>query len=235
MDGLGFYALQNSLLSSATAPELLWEGPMNSKGKIETFRSELALIRSPFIQQLVSLCLAKTPDYFFTVGASATSKHHPAYTLGSGGLVRHTKAAVKIYSELTQNGLPYWYQWQDHDIQTLMEQTEIDDVCIAALILHDTYKRGDGEGGEHSLHEHPILAAQQIIKTGFSIPGLSLDEGEIVHLIAGLVETHMGKWAFSHHSSTILPVPETWLARVVHLCDYLASRKCIEVQLEVSE
>lgn len=208
---------------------------MDSKAKVKVFESELALIHSRFIQQLVTNCLAKTPDYFFTVGASATSKHHPAYTLGTGGLIRHTKAAVKIYTELMQNGLPYWYQWQDTDIQRFMNCAEVDDICIAALILHDTYKRGIGEGGEHSLHEHPILAAQQIIKIGFAIPDLSLDEGEMVHLIASLVETHMGKWAFSRHSSVILPVPDSWLARVVHLCDYLASRKCIEVQLGVNE
>lgn len=208
---------------------------MTKQEKLDIFENELSLIQSPFLYRLTAECLIKTPDYFFFVGASATSKHHPAYTLGTGGLVRHTKAAVKIYTELMKNGLPYWYQWQDSDIQRFMNCAEVDDICISALILHDTYKRGIGDGGEHSLHEHPILAAQQIIKIGFAMPGVSLDEGEMIHLIASLVETHMGKWAYSGHSSIILPVPDSWLARVVHLCDYLASRKCIEVQLGVNE
>ena len=40
------------------------------------------------------------PDYFFEVAAASTGKYHPKYAQGEGGLVRHTKAAVKIAYEL---------------------------------------------------------------------------------------------------------------------------------------
>ena len=40
------------------------------------------------------------PDYFFSVSASSTGKYHPSFSLGNGGLLRHTKVVVKIAYEL---------------------------------------------------------------------------------------------------------------------------------------
>ena len=46
-------------------------------------------------------------------------------------------------------------------------------------------------------------------------------------LIAELVESHMGEWNYS-----VLPKPKTDLQKFVHECDYLASRKFLEVNFE---
>ena len=49
------------------------------------------------------------------------------------------------------------------------------------------------------------------------------------------IRSHMGKWNMSKYSSAILPTPMMgdWVAKLVHLCDLLASRKQSEYQFEV--
>ena len=45
------------------------------------------------------------PNYFFEVPASSTGKYHPEFALGDGGLIRHTKVAVRIAYELLNNNI----------------------------------------------------------------------------------------------------------------------------------
>ena len=70
------------------------------------------------------------PDYFFHVAASSTGKYHPKYALGDGGLLRHTKAAVRIAHELLIN--PSITNFTDDE----------KDLIIMALTLHDGLKSG---------------------------------------------------------------------------------------------
>ena len=68
--------------------------------KSEKFIKELEYIKNDDIRGFAKLALENLPDYFFDVAASSTGKYHPTYALGNGGLVRHTKAAVRIAFEL---------------------------------------------------------------------------------------------------------------------------------------
>ena len=45
----------------------------------------------------------------------------------------------------------------------------------------------------------------------------------------------MGEWSTDKRSSIVLPKPETEMQKMVHLADYLASRKDIEMQFDASE
>ena len=45
----------------------------------------------------------------------------------------------------------------------------------------------------------------------------------------------MGEWNENKRSSTVLPKPETDIQKFVHMCDYLASRKDIEVLFDANE
>jgi hypothetical protein len=47
-----------------------------------------------------------------------------------------------------------------------------------------------------------------------------------------VIASHMGPWNTSPYDKTILPVPETKEEKFVHLCDYLASRKLINIQFD---
>ena len=68
--------------------------------KIEIFEKEINLIKNEQIKNFIRDFLKQVPDYFFKTAASSTGKYHPSYALGEGGLVRHTKAAVRIAYEL---------------------------------------------------------------------------------------------------------------------------------------
>ena len=94
------------------------------------FEKELKLINNDDIRKMVEMTLEKVPEYFYHIPASTTGKYHPAYSLGEGGLYRHTQAAVKIADDITKLHCMYF-------------NDTLHDCVIAALILHDTMKCGD--------------------------------------------------------------------------------------------
>jgi 23S rRNA maturation-related 3'-5' exoribonuclease YhaM len=171
---------------------------------------ELTLIQDNTIKKFVDRFLnEKVPDYFFKVPASSTGKYHPAYTLGEGGLLRHTRGAVRIAYELF----------------SIITFTQIEkDIILASLILHDSFKKGIIEE-KYTKHEHPEIAANEIDKFQ------GLEEG-IKNQISNAIRSHMGKWNTNKYSNVTLKTPNNRIQKFVHLCDYLASRKCIEVDLE---
>lgn len=151
------------------------------------------------------------PNYFWHVQASSTGKYHPQYALCEEGLLRHTCAAVRIAAAII-NLDQYSGIFDDVD----------KDNIIVALMLHDTFKHGeekDGKYNPYSIHEHPLLAADKVRE--------HLDD-EHKYAIANCIASHMGEWTESNRSSYVLPKPKTPEEQMVHLCDYLASRKFLE-------
>lgn len=183
----------------------------------DVFTVEMTYIRNLGLRDVVRKMLETCPKYFYEVPASSTGKHHPDYALGRGGLLRHTKAAVKIAVSLLENpGL--------HEF-TAGER----DIIIAALILHDTVKHGFVES-QYSVLDHPLLV-ERLFK-----PEWVDNSGDSNVVLEGLIKTmfscirsHMGPWTKDRYGREILPKPESEIERFVHLCDYLASRKFLEV------
>ena len=68
--------------------------------KEEYFKEELNYIVDQDIKESLITMINIIPDYFFTIPASSTGKYHPSYATGDGGLLRHTKAAVRMAREL---------------------------------------------------------------------------------------------------------------------------------------
>jgi hypothetical protein len=178
------------------------------------FTTELAYIKSDDTRAFVSHCLSKAPSYFWEVPASSSGKYHPEYALGNGGLVRHTKAADKIAKELL--GLE-----QYSNIVKYLDE------IIGALILHDVLKQGYSAG--HTVFEHPILSSRFVWEIHYSYLG-NVD-GYVVAGMCSLIESHMGQWNTNEHTKIKLRKPKDPVEKFVHLCDYLASRKFIEVKL----
>lgn len=209
---------------------------MTNEERLATFAEEISYIQDPIIRSFVCQCLTKVPEYFFHIPASSSGKYHPSYALGEGGLVRHTKAAVKIYQDFAGCDAPLWYN-KDYSVEYL-NAFRFNDAAIAALILHDTFKWGVIDTDEpfpengHTVHEHPVFAAKFVTDQYEAVMD-QLDKDTVVTLasIAQAIASHMGKWTVSKYSTTILPAPQDWLGRIVHMCDLLASRKHIEVQL----
>ena len=67
--------------------------------KKEVFKREVNYLKNERYRENANKLIELLPDYFFEVPASSTGKYHPAFSLGDGGLVRHTKAAVRIAYE----------------------------------------------------------------------------------------------------------------------------------------
>ena len=184
--------------------------------RTEVFEKELSFIGNEDVRKFTASVLETLPDYFFKVPASSTGKYHPDYALGEGGLVRHTKAAVGIAFELFK----------------IVELYDVEkDIALSALILHDGLKHGK-EGGTYTVHEHPALMAQYITENEilFEAPPPG-----VLASIASCICCHMGKWTTSKskYSKVVLPEPKTSVEDLVHMCDYLASRKCIEFNFKV--
>ncbi len=183
--------------------------------KAKVFDNELRYIVDEHIREVTRHIVCELPDYFFTVAASSTGKYHPAYALGEGGLVRHTKAAVKFCNSL----LSLEYN------QEKFSQEERDIIC-AALILHDGMKHGV-LGSEYTTADHPVVMSEYI-KSNHS--GDFSDEQ--LKLIVNSISSHMGQWNTDFRSKKeIMPKPSTEIEYFVHLCDYLASRKWLDVDM----
>lgn len=188
--------------------------------KCDMFSTEIELISSPELKTFAQRMINQLPDYFFKVPASSTGKYHPAYTIGDGGLLRHTKAAVRIAAEL----------FRLHMYSVLLP---LKDHIIIALILHDGWKHGavneDGTISQYTLCEHAEYCANWILQAGRTL----IDEASL-QLIAKMVLTHMGQWNSNPRTGYIFaPEPYTMDECFVHLCDYLASRKCLEMNFNV--
>lgn len=159
-------------------------------------------IKSKDIKLQLFRAFANVPDYFYKVAASSTGKYHPEYATGEGGLLRHTIAATRIACDLV-----------DLEMYNLTDDEK--DYVICALLLHDTFKHGV-TSGKYTLHNHPLLSAHHVRMTCSK---------EFADNVSPLIESHMGQWTTCKWDKTVLPKPETKLQQIVHLCDYLASRK----------
>ena len=50
--------------------------------------------------------------------------------------------------------------------------------------------------------------------------------------MASAIKTHMGPWTTDYSGNEVLERPQTKYQNFVHMCDYLASRKCILVPFD---
>ena len=96
----------------------------------EQFKTELNYIKNERIKNSLITMINKLPKYFFEVPASSTGKYHPNFSLGEGGLLRHTKAAVRIAYEL----------FNDESLNNFTNDEK--DLIIFSIVLHDGLKSG---------------------------------------------------------------------------------------------
>ena len=181
----------------------------------EVFKEVLDTFENEDIKEFADRCLDTVPTYFYEVGASSTGKYHPTYALGELGLARHTLALCRIMNHL----------FSIESVNSLFTSRERDLMRIAGM-MHDSRKSGSQGDYEHSKwtrFDHPLLAANVVRE----VEGLSEAEKE---LIATAIESHMGQWCTDSRSPEVkLPKPGNKYQILVHMCDYLASRKDIEI------
>ena len=188
--------------------------------KQDVFKKEINYIKSASKRKDLRTLINLLPDYFFEIPASSTGKYHPSFALGNGGLVRHTKVAVRIAHELLEN----------NTIGIKFTQDE-KDLIIMALTLHDGLKSGE-EHSKYTKFDHPLLISKFIMQNKSK---LSLDIDDIRKLCS-MIESHMGEWTTDPYTKKeVLPKPRTAEQRFVHMCDFLASRKFLDVTFDKNE
>ena len=188
--------------------------------KIECFSREIEYIKNLEYVEDFKYLINNLPDYFFNVAASSTGKYHPEFSLGDGGLLRHTKAAVRIAYELLQDScIGGKYSSREKDLM------------LIALTLHDGIKHGNPEE-KYTRADHPLLASKYIRDNKSNLKMKKED----IDFICEVIEAHMGPWnTHPYTKEEILPIPKNKFQNFVHMCDYLASRKFLDIKFENNE
>jgi len=180
----------------------------------EVFIRELDYIEHPDIRNFVTEMLRLAPGYFYTIPSSSSGKYHPAYENSKGGLILHTKTVVYFMMELFRNNM-FSFSGREKDL------------LIAAALLHDFKKNGEKAHSEFTSFEHPRIAANYIMQ----FKNCGIIPKEDIYFIACCVASHMGQWNTNGKNSKFkpLPLPQTDAQKFLHLCDYLSSRKDIDI------
>lgn len=171
------------------------------------------------IKEFAIVLLDDMPDYIWHVGASSTGKYHPAYSLGEAGLMRHQIAVVRF--------LNFFLELEQYNSKLTSRERDL--IRLSGLI-HDGRKSGSQEDYEKSKYtrfNHPMLMADVV--RGFDGQYLNHDE---IELVADTISRHMGQWNTDKKTNVELPKPNNKYARMVHVADYLASRKCLTMDFE---
>ena len=179
--------------------------------KLRYFTKEISYIKNESKKRDLEYLIKLLPDYFFIIPASSSGKYHPKFANTKNGLVKHTKAAVRIAYDMFET----YNNFTDDD----------KDLIIMALIMHDGLKKGLIEE-EDTRHDHPLLVSKLIME---NVSNLEMDIDDVRKLCM-MIESHMGKWNTHKKSDVVLPVPTSEIQRFVHRCDYLASRSYMNIR-----
>lgn len=184
--------------------------------KKEVFKKEINYLKNPKYQENVQTLIELVPDYFFIIPAASTGKYHPQFAQGEAGLVRHTKVALKIAKDILS--LEYM-----NNIFTNDEK----DLLLIAIMFHDTHKLGVPKE-KYTRFDHPLLAASFIKdnqdKTTFT--------DKEINIITKTISSHMGQWNTNSYSNITLPKPNDKYEFFVHMCDFLSSKKYLDVKFD---
>ena len=182
----------------------------------DIFKEELLLIKDKSLRESLLKIINLLPEYWLHEAASSTGKYHPEYALGEGGLLRHSKAAMRIGYELL-NDPCIGDKYTSHE----------KDLMLMSLLVHDGLKLGDPQE-KYTRFDHPILMANFVVEKSGELE-LSPEDAEFM---ANVIKTHMGPWTTDYNGNEVLEKPKTKYQNFVHMCDYLASRKCLLVPFD---
>ena len=183
--------------------------------RLKVFETELGYIKDEKIRKFTKAVLVEVvPEYFFKIPPSSTNKYHPMQTHIEGGLVIHTRMAVRIAMEMFNFMRE---EYKDHT----------KDCIISALILHDTQKNGTNPNNKYTVADHPLVAVNEIKKRKDIC--YILDEKTLQIILNGIL-CHMTKWNKDYRTKKeVLPLPTRGYQTFIGICDYIVSRKCISI------
>ena len=186
---------------------------------LKAFEAETAKIKNEDIRNAVKQLLNKCNDKNVIGAASSSGKYHPQFSLGEGGLIRHTKA-VCHFTERFLSMMPQ-YDGDEWDIP------------YSAAILHDMCKYTDKE---HTNIDHPLLMGNMIRDyanekfSGFD----DIIEQNYAKLIAiaDCVKSHMSRWDKDKNGNKIGEPPTKMPHYIVAMADMAAASRHIQIQFD---
>ena len=187
--------------------------------KEEMLKPEIDMIQNEKYKDNLKILINSVPDYFFEIPASSTGKYHPAFASGEGGLVRHSKVACYILNEIV-NTKTFGSAFTDDQ----------KDLLRFAIMVHDGFKHGV-TADKYTKHEHPLICAI-CLRDSESVLELTKEE---IEYAASAIESHMGEWNKSDYSDVVLALPTSDAQKLVHLCDFLSSKKILDVKFDGNE
>lgn len=187
---------------------------MTREEKISVFANEFRYIKDDNLREFGQELIGNADDYFFAVAASSSGKYHPKFSLGQGGLTRHTRCVAYFAMSVGES-----YDFDQHTI----------DLLILGALAHDIKKQGDGTTS-HTVREHPFYGAQYVLDMQKNHPNLISDVD--ADKIASAIKAHMGKWEGTREwvkdpNKELFPMPKDNFEQALQLADYIASRKYI--------
>ena len=177
------------------------------------FAAELALIQDDDIREFVCNVFAELcPNYFWYIPASVKG-HHPPVCRTAGGLVHHVKLAIAF-----ADGFADMLSITDDMVHAQI---------IAAMLLHDMFKRGRTENEletwldhRQANRDHGRYCADQIAEY-LDSQQCSADKFDP---IVTAVRLHMGRWTWEVTDLELAWLETDQVVRTTHLADYAASR-----------
>lgn len=163
--------------------------------------NELYQIMHPELRELAEAALDNAPEYFWTTRASRN--WHPPDERGTYGLVLHTRRAFVVAKHLCRSAGFEGFKRE---------------LILTAVLLHDICKNGITDkgtgftvGGHERLLEERYKSVPAVVKNVYW------------PRINAMIMIHEGKWGEEK--------PQTHEELIVHLADYVASRKDVLVLL----
>lgn len=187
---------------------------MTREEKISVFANEINYIKDANLKAFATELIANAEDYFFTVAASSSGKYHPTFSLGVGGLTRHTRCVAYFAMSAGES-----YNFDQHTT----------DLLVIAALAHDIKKQGNGSSG-YTVREHPLYGADYVLDIQAQNPKLITKKD--AEKVAGAIRSHMGKWEGTREwvkdvNKELFPMPKDGFEQALQMADYVASRKYI--------
>lgn len=180
--------------------------------KTEVFKTILEGFETEELRQYCEDMIDKIDDRLFSIPSSTSYKYHNKTQCQPGGHSYHVVMAGTIMNYLL--GLEY--------MKEKFSQPKKRDALRIAILLHDALKIN---GGQYTVHEHPVLAQKWVEETHVEHD----INDKLKRYIGKLIASHSGEWVSSSKSSIVLPKPENDEQFLIHLCDYLSSRSNLDM------
>lgn len=187
---------------------------MKNQNKYNVFEPMSNVFETDMMKNYFLDMVQEIPDYIFTMPSSTSGKYHNKTQCETYGQIYH----IYMFSEILNYRLNLKRNKEKYDNPILRDCMR----CIPAF--HDAIKCGL-DGSKYTVHEHPILAQEWVLKT---IVDHDIDI-KLKKLIGDMCAAHSGEWTENKRSKVILPEPKNDMELFIHECDILSSRNNIDL------